>query len=319
MVRAPHSPESEGPRERNRRLLQRHGRRGDKASRLGWRNALVTANLPLARSIAARHLGAWRDHYDDLVQVASLGLIRAVEAFDPERQVSLSSFAVPYMRGALLHEQRDRQAPVRIPRALWELRQQAGRLQEQQRQQGQPPLKRQHLARLLDCGVEQLLEVETLALVAQPRSLDAPASATGQEEGGPSLLEWLADPRSLEPAIDEAGDGDGGEGGRGAGGMACDEEGPEDARRSWLEAQMAGLDSQRRDLVQDRLLLNCTWVELGRRHNIHPRMAQRRCEATLEELRRAAAAWQPPPAALSPAEAPPARAPAGQRAGSADH
>jgi len=59
-----------------------------------------------------------------------------------------------------------------------------------------------------------------------------------------------------------------------------------------LRALLDGLDSQRRDLVVGRITLQCTWVELGKRLGIHPRMAQRRCDATLAELRQRAAAWE---------------------------
>ena len=61
------------------------------------RNALVEANLPLARAVVARFSPRPPLPHEDLMQVASLGLIRAVEAFDPSRAVSFSSFAVPYM------------------------------------------------------------------------------------------------------------------------------------------------------------------------------------------------------------------------------
>lgn len=277
MVSTAPSPDHEGPRARNSRLLRQLGGSADARSRLRWRDALVTANLGLARSVAARQQMQRRDGFEDMVQVASLALIRAVEAFDPQRRVSLSSFAVPYMRGALLHEIRDRQAPVRIPRALWERRQQAARLQEERRRHGLPALDRASLARQLNCGEEQLLEIETLALVAHPRSLDAPVGGSG-EEAGISLIERLADPRSL----------------------AAPAEDPENANADaaamhrWLQAQLAQLDLQRRELLFGRFAERCTWVELGQRLGIHPRMAQRRCDASLAELRRAAAAWQRP-------------------------
>lgn len=307
---------AQGLRQRNAQLLGRLERSRDEASRLRWRNALVTANLPLARSVAARMRAPRGGNQDDLLQVASLGLIRAVEAFDRSRAVTLSSFAVPYMRGALLHEQRDREPLVRIPRTLWDLRQQAHQLQERRRSLGQAPLAAALLARRLGCRPEQLLELEGLASAASPTSLDAPLasarSAEGGGEGG-SLLEQLADPRSLAPLaepVEEAGGLDTASA-AGEGGWAA-------AELVWLRGQLAALDPVRRELVEGRLNQACTWVELGQRLGLHPRMAQRRCDATVAELRRAAELWRAG-SGLSPDLPPPAPGPATPRSGSGGH
>ena len=242
------------------------------------RNALVEANLPLARAVVARFSPRPPLPHEDLMQVASLGLIRAVEAFDPSRAVSFSSFAVPYIRGALLHELRDRQPMVRIPRPLWELRQQSARLQEERRGRGLPVLDRSALAVRLGCTPERLLEIEDLRAAALPRSLDAPLERgpAGSDAGDAGvLLDRLADPRSLVGDLPEPDGVD-----------------PLAAERVWFRQQMAALDPMRRQLVEGRLRLGCTWVELGRQLGIHPRMAQRRCDATMHELRQAAERWQ---------------------------
>ncbi len=294
--------------DRNTTLLSNLQRCSDPQKRLQLRNALVTNNLPLARSIAARLPIPRHDSLEDMVQVASLGLIRAVEAFDPQRRVSFSSFAVPYVRGALLHDLRDRQPAVRIPRMLWELRQKAEQVKQARRKQGLRPLDPPGLAKLLGCAVERLLELETLGSLATPRSLDAPLGQGREGEERATLLERLADPRSLEPAVAEA-QGDA---------HAAEDDGREEAMRQALRAWMEGLSSQRRDLVLGRITLQCTWVELGERLGIHPRMAQRRCDATLAELRQMAAAWENQAPALRTAPAPiPAPAPAEPPPGSA--
>lgn len=248
------------------------------------RNALVQAHLPLVRSVVARFGPQPTLPFDDLMQVGSLGLIRAVEAFDPGRSVSFSSFAVPYIRGALLHELRDRQPLVRLPRSLWDLRQRAARLQEERRREGLTPLAPDALAAALGCGGDQLRELEGLRDAALPRSLDAPLpSARGEGSGGGCLLDSLADPRSLAPAPEEPG----------SGGLAQGQaEGQEAAERTWLRQRLAALDPQRRTLLEGRLRLGCTWVELGHQLGIHPRMAQRRCDATLAELQEAARRWR---------------------------
>ena len=94
-----HSPHSARDRleARNRCRLERFHSCGDPQLRLMLRNALVADNLPLVFALAGR----WNTGFDlpieDLAQVGSIGLIKAVEAFDPSRSTCLSSFAVPYM------------------------------------------------------------------------------------------------------------------------------------------------------------------------------------------------------------------------------
>ena len=68
---------------------------------LHWRNALVRENLALVRQVANRLSKQTGQPFDELVSAGSLGLIRAVEAFDLKRDCNLSSFAVPYMQGSV--------------------------------------------------------------------------------------------------------------------------------------------------------------------------------------------------------------------------
>jgi RNA polymerase sigma-B factor len=81
---------------------------------------LVIANLGLAR-ILARRLSNRGEPYDDLLQVASLALIKAVERFDPDRGVEFSTFATRTVLGELKHHFRDKAWTVRAPRRLQEL------------------------------------------------------------------------------------------------------------------------------------------------------------------------------------------------------
>ena len=77
--------------------------------------------LPLVRALARRfvHCG---EGLDDLVQVGSIGLIKAIDRFDPERGGDLAGFAVPTITGEIKNHLRDRSGPVRVPRRVSELR-----------------------------------------------------------------------------------------------------------------------------------------------------------------------------------------------------
>ena len=100
----------------DRRLLERYHHEADPAAR----EALVERFLPLARQLARRYQRAG-EPLDDLIQVASLGLLKAIERFDPARETAFSSFAVPTILGELKRHFRDKGWSVRVPRDLQEL------------------------------------------------------------------------------------------------------------------------------------------------------------------------------------------------------
>jgi RNA polymerase sigma-B factor len=94
------------------------------------RQRLIEAYLPLARSLARRfaHRG---EHIDDLVQVASIGLIKAVDRFEPAHGVDLAAFAVPNIVGEIKRHLRDRSGLIRVPRRDQEASARLGRARRQ--------------------------------------------------------------------------------------------------------------------------------------------------------------------------------------------
>jgi RNA polymerase sigma-B factor len=90
-------------------------------SRPALRNRAIEAWLPLARHLAHRYSGRG-EPTDDLVQTATVGLIKAVDKFDPERGVDFAGYAIPTIIGEIKRHFRDRTWSVRVPRRLQELR-----------------------------------------------------------------------------------------------------------------------------------------------------------------------------------------------------
>ncbi len=94
-------------------LLHAFRRYGD----AGARDRLIELLMPLVRSLAKRYANRG-ERFEDLVQIGSIGLLAAIERFDPERGRDFVSFAAPTIAGEIRHHLRDRAAVIRIPRRL---------------------------------------------------------------------------------------------------------------------------------------------------------------------------------------------------------
>lgn len=155
------------------------------------RDELVTMHLPLAAFLARR----FRDRgesLDDLTQVATIGLIKAVDRFDPERGVEFSTFATPTIVGEIKRHFRDKGWAIRVPRRLQELRISIGRATAELSQStGRSPTVAE-LAAHLDVSDEEILEGLESAQAYATLSLDA-SSSEGAEEGGSSLADTLGE------------------------------------------------------------------------------------------------------------------------------
>ena len=137
------------------------------------RNQLVQMNAGLVRKIAHRVSHQCAEPYEDLEQIGYLGLIRAIERFDPNQGCAFSSFAVPYIRGEMLHFLRDRSGIVKIPRRWQQLNKEGQRIRESLIEKtGCQPTDDQ-IAELLGVTVQEWRESKLAAKNRLPLSLDA--------------------------------------------------------------------------------------------------------------------------------------------------
>lgn len=133
------------------------------------RNQLVEENKNLAREIAHRFLDQCNETYEDLEQLAMIGLMRAIENFDPTQNNAFSSFAVPHIRGEILHHLRKHGTTVKIPRRWRELYSNAQRVERQWiLKHGIAPTD-DEIADELGCRVQRLREVK--AAIANQASI----------------------------------------------------------------------------------------------------------------------------------------------------
>ena len=158
-------------RETERRLLVRYHEEGDIAAR----EELCERFLPLARDLALRY--TYTDEpLDDLVQVASLGLIKAIDRFEPNRGTKFTSYAAPTILGELKRHFRDKGWSLHVPRDLQERTLALNRANEElSKELGRSPKVRE-VAAHLGCSIEEVLEAQEAAASYEAASLDAPAA-----------------------------------------------------------------------------------------------------------------------------------------------
>jgi RNA polymerase sigma-B factor len=156
---------------------------------LDLRNQLVQLNIGLVRREAYRWLQQSTETFDDLMQVGSLGLIRAIERFDMGKGYAFSSFAIPYIRGEIQHYLRDKSTSMRIPRRWQALQSQSTRVIRQlQANLGRLP-KDHEIADALEISAAEWQEVKLANRNRSLLSLDAPV----QDEESACLGDLLPD------------------------------------------------------------------------------------------------------------------------------
>jgi RNA polymerase sigma-B factor len=172
--------------QRDQALFARYRRDRDAATR----DVLVSRFLPLALHLARRYHS--RADNDDLAQVASIGLLKAIDRFDPERGLAFSSFAVPTILGELKRYFRDHGWTVRVPRDVQELTLRLERATEELTSTlGRAPTAAE-LAQHVNADTEQVVEALAARSAHRPDSLDRPLS--DGEDGVISHIGGAEDP-----------------------------------------------------------------------------------------------------------------------------
>jgi RNA polymerase sigma-B factor len=153
------------------------------------REMLVERFLPLARALARRYQRAG-EPVDDLVQVACLGLVKAIDRFDLSRGVAFSSYAVPTMLGEIRRYLRDRTWSVRVPRGLQELALRVDKnvIELSGDLHRQPTVA--EIARAVATTEEQVLEALQASSAHRAMSLETPRA--GEDRAGDTLGDTLA-------------------------------------------------------------------------------------------------------------------------------
>jgi RNA polymerase sigma-B factor len=237
----------------DRRLLERYHGHGDRTAR----DALVERFLPLARQLARRYQRGG-EPLDDLVQVASLGLLKAIDRFEPDRETAFSSFAVPTILGELKRHFRDRGWSVRVPRDLQEMSVRVDRVTEElARELGRAPTPAE-IADHIGATTEQVLEAREAAGAYRAVSLDRPRD---DDDEGDGMAETMGEE---DPGF----------------GLA------EDA--ATVERLMAVLSDREREVLRLRFAEDLTQSEIGARVGVSQMHVSRLIRQAIARLREAA-------------------------------
>jgi RNA polymerase sigma-B factor len=216
---------------------------------------LVRRFQPLARSVARRYRGASMAR-DDLEQAACLGLVGALQRFDPDRGCAFSTFAVPTILGEIRRQYRETLWPAHVPRLVKErVRQVRAAVDALVAQGGQAPAV-DEIAALLGCDQEGVLEALVAASTLNRVSLDRAYADEGEE--GASLAASIGDD---DPGFELA---------------EC---------RADLERAIPQLDDAERRVLRLRYADERTFAEIGRELALAPGQAARLARRSVDHLR----------------------------------
>jgi RNA polymerase sigma-B factor len=189
----------------DRELLRRYHETGD----TGAREQLVQRHLPLVRSLARRYAGRG-ESLEDIEQVGAIGLLKAIDRYDLEREVSLTTYATPNVVGEIKRHFRDKGWAIRVPRGLQELNAKMSGTIERLTVKLERSPSIAEIAEELESTPEQVLEAmeagsaySTVSLSSGPGGGDDddfdPMEAIGAEDEEYERTEQRA---SLEPALE---------------------------------------------------------------------------------------------------------------------
>ncbi len=155
---------------RERVLLHRYHDQGDRTAR----DELAEEMVPLARALAGRYAGRG-EPLDDLVQVACVGIMKAIDGFDVTREVRFSSYATPTVLGEIKRHFRDKTWALHVPRGTQELQLKVARVRDEMtNEMGRSPTV-EELAERVDASLEDVLSAIQSGQAHRTRSFDEPA------------------------------------------------------------------------------------------------------------------------------------------------
>ncbi len=219
------------------------------------REELVRRYLPFAKNLALRYRGA-SESFDDLLQVASLGLVNAIDRFDPERGAPFTAFASPTILGELKRHFRDRVWTVRVPRGLHDRMAEVEKAISELTVELQRSPSVPEISEKLGVDPTDVLEVLEASHNRRPLSLDRPVGGEDSEES--PAAEWVGDEDSGYELVED---------------------------KLALEGALPHLDERERLVLQLRFVEDLTQSQIAERIGHSQMHVSRILRRTLERIR----------------------------------
>ena len=235
--------------EYDRKLLRRYHELGDRSAR----EALVERHLPLVRSLARRYAGRG-EALEDIEQVGTIGLIKAIDRYELSREVALTTYATPNVVGEIKRHFRDKAWTIRVPRHLQELN---GKLSKSIERLTITLARSPTIAEIaaeVDATPEDVLEALEAGAAYSPASLSVGPSPDGD-----------LDPLETIGTVDEQFE-------------LAD-------HRTVLEPALGGLSPREREILRQRFDEGLTQTEIAERVGISQMHVSRLIRKSLEQMR----------------------------------
>ncbi|OFK24838.1 SigB/SigF/SigG family RNA polymerase sigma factor [Olsenella sp. HMSC062G07] len=238
-------------KERTRELFRRYKDEGDEDAR----QQLVVSHLNLVRFLASKFKNRG-EPLDDLIQVGTIGLIKAVDRFDPSRGLEFTTFATPTILGEIRRHFRDKGWSVRVPRRLQELSAKVNQTKELLTKDLHREPSVEEVAQALEVSVDEVLEAMESSSAYSTISLEGGAT-TDDDEEAPSVLDRRGeDDQGLVSADD----------------------------RLSIEEAIRDFSSREQDIIRMRFLEGLTQVEIAGKLGISQVQVSRLLRRTLKKL-----------------------------------
>lgn len=247
------SPGPEFGLESDEQLLSRFHRTRDQFAR----EELATRFLPLASGLASRYRDKG-ESMEDLVQVARLGLLKAIDGYDATRANGFSAYATPTILGEVRRHFRDRSWAMRVPRDLKEAMPRIrSAIADLATEKGRMPATAE-VAEATNMEPAEVQEALAASAAARPASLDAPAAVGVAEDGAIPLVEQVG---VIDEHLDQV------------------------EYNVILEGRLTELSDRDREVLHLSFVEDLTQSEIGKRVGISQMQVSRVLRASLERLR----------------------------------
>lgn len=237
-------------KKRTHELFRKYKETGD----MDAREQIVMSHMNLVRFLANKFKNRG-EPLDDLMQVGYLGLLKAIDRFDPERGLEFTTFATPTILGEIKRHFRDKGWSVRVPRRLQELSSKVNQATDTLTNQLQRSPTIDEIAEYLDATVEEVLEAMESSSAYTSISLETPTGSDGDD--APSIMDRYATEDSALNFTDD---------------------------RLVIEEAMRGFSPREREIVELRFIEGLTQVEIAERLGISQVQVSRLLRKTLKKV-----------------------------------